>query len=523
MATITAGSSKTFTAQVDNSSFVVIAPGGSIGQVVDQNGNTQAIDPNGTRRTFGPLNELQSITVSMQIGNASVELNGWSGGIPITAETNSTGQTVLDDASRAVLSNSGISANGYKASLMADSRTADYHISGKRTQGRSWVAQANAYMGNTLDVVAEYANSGDRSDQYFAYANFAPMLTDGSHIAIIGYPFVNDISQAGGAGYTDVDGNAVTLANVQQIVMARHLDRVRQLLNAGKIVIVCTEPGATSLGSSAVGVVHSINAAMRQTYQGMLGVHLFDPVDQIWSRSTTATSISFKSGYSADGTHATTRQGSFVGLYAATDLFPRILTKRKSYGTDPLNSSAQLYPNAGYLTATGGTVQQMTGTDPIPANLLLRAAVNGLASYTASVTTAEDGTGNELTLNITSTGATTVRLDHTGSSVAGIPYTAAWVGGLDVEVVSSSGCRAYGAMQLFTNQGTEEGYILYAGDAADVWTANGKVAPARWQSDPTTPPAGSSSGLAPQYRLWIDFKSAGSIAIKVKNPTIYRI
>jgi len=105
MATITAGSSKTFTAQVDNSSFVVIAPGGSIGQVVDQNGNIQPIGPNGTRRTFGPLNDLQSITVSMQIGNASVELNGWSGGIPITAETNSTGQTVLDDASRAVFGN----------------------------------------------------------------------------------------------------------------------------------------------------------------------------------------------------------------------------------------------------------------------------------------------------------------------------------------------------------------------------------------------------------------------------------
>ncbi len=106
MATITAGSSKTFTAQVDNSSFVVIAPGGSIGQVVDQDGNIQPIGPNGTRRTFGPLNELQSITVSMQIGNADVELNGWSGGIPITAETNSSGQTVLDDASRDVLGNS---------------------------------------------------------------------------------------------------------------------------------------------------------------------------------------------------------------------------------------------------------------------------------------------------------------------------------------------------------------------------------------------------------------------------------
>ena len=103
MTAVTAGTRKTFTAQVDGSAFVVIAPGGAVGSVIDQNGNTQAIDPNGTRRTFGPLNELQSITVSMQIGNASVELNGWSGGIPITAETNASGQTLLDDASRAAL------------------------------------------------------------------------------------------------------------------------------------------------------------------------------------------------------------------------------------------------------------------------------------------------------------------------------------------------------------------------------------------------------------------------------------
>lgn len=104
MTAVTAGTSKTFTAQVDGSAFVVIAPGGAVGSVIDQNGNTQAIDPNGTRRTFGPLRELQSITVSMQIGNASVELNGWSGGMPITAETKSSGQTVLDDASRAAVS-----------------------------------------------------------------------------------------------------------------------------------------------------------------------------------------------------------------------------------------------------------------------------------------------------------------------------------------------------------------------------------------------------------------------------------
>lgn len=421
-----------------------------------------------------------------------------------------------------VVGNSSVNPVGYKTSLIADSRTADYRISGTRTQGRSWIAQANAFMGDTLEVIASYARSGYRSDQYFAESNFGPMLTDGARIAIIGYPFVNDINDAG-LGYTDEDGNVVTLANVQQIVMARHINRVNRLLAAGKVVIVCTEPGSTSLGAAAVAVVHSINQALRDAYQGMLGVHLFDPLSQIWSGATTNSVIVFKTGYSADGTHATTRQGAFIGQLAANELFSKILTVRKSYGNNPISSSAQLYPNAGYATATGGTVQQMTGTDAIPANLLLRAATAGLASYTATLATAEDGTGNELTLTVTSTGAVTVRLDHTGVSAAGVSYSTAWVGGLDVEVLSATGCRAYGAMQLFTNQGTEEGYALYAGDAADVWTADGKVPPARWQSDPATPPAGSSTGLAPQYRLWLDFKSAGSISIKVGNPTVYRL
>jgi len=169
MATITAGSSKTFTAQVDNSSFVVIAPGGSIGQVVDQNGNIQPIGPNGTRRTFGPLNELQSITVSMQIGNASVELNGWSGGIPITAETNSTGQTVLDDASRAALVSTGIVqrtpytgviasrcgvpgalASANKQLMCRSKHTAMDNITSMQLVFSNWYVKATATVGENL-------------------------------------------------------------------------------------------------------------------------------------------------------------------------------------------------------------------------------------------------------------------------------------------------------------------------------------------------------------------------------------
>lgn len=172
MTAVTAGTSKTFTAQVDGSAFVVIAPGGAVGSVIDQNGNTQAIDPNGTRRTFGPLRELQSITVSMQIGNASVELNGWSGGMPITAETKSSGQTVLDDASRAVAGNSGLYEGiGGTVLEIGDSLTDNGFFSGANGRGtvaQSICASAWAELGGPFKRFAAGGVSGENTEEILA-------------------------------------------------------------------------------------------------------------------------------------------------------------------------------------------------------------------------------------------------------------------------------------------------------------------------------------------------------------------
>lgn len=215
MATITAGSSKTFTAQVDNSSFVVIAPGGSIGQVVDQDGNIQPIGPNGTRRTFGPLNELQSITVSMQIGNASVELNGWSGGIPITAETNSTGQTVLDDASRAALSASGFSgasqlqraAQRYKAKHVVGSSRANgvgdsYMVgSGLTAGGTSFFNLLAADLGDKF----AFSNYGFGSRPMSAYVKANKNTGSGPASTSVLTPLIDDVT-FGVIGFNDVRG-----------------------------------------------------------------------------------------------------------------------------------------------------------------------------------------------------------------------------------------------------------------------------------------------------------------------------
>lgn len=410
---------------------------------------------------------------------------------------------------------------GYLTSVVGDSRTRDMYVTGARKQARSWIVWANAYMNQVMDFVGNYATSGYRSDQFLAESNFANLMNDGSNLVIIGYPAVNDISQAA-AGYVDVDGNAVTLTNVISLVLARMYDRVSRLVKAGKVVVVCTEPGATTMNAAQVAVTMNFNASLITMFQGMTGVKVFNPLTAIWARSTTVSAVAFNSGFSADGTHATARQGQVAGYYAATKFFSTFMVPRKRTGVDLRTSSAQLFPNAGYATLTGGTTSNMTGTDAIPGNVVIYASAASLASYTLTSAAADDGTGNEMNLTVTATGAVKVNFRHTGVPTTGLGYTDYFVAGADINVISASACRVYWETQIFTNQGTEDGYDLYAGDAADVWLVNGVTNPVRMQSDPTQPPAGSSTGLSIEARMVLDFKGAGSVNVKIKDPSVYR-
>lgn len=441
----------------------------------------------------------------------------------LPSQTNNGGKTLVSDGTnaswvRAVRAGTG---SNNRVSVIGDSRTRDLYVNTNRKNGRSWIAWANAYMQQSMRFVANYAQSGKRSDEYLAEAAFAPLLADASNMVIFGYPAVNDIGQAF-SGYTDTDGQSITLVNVVDKVLARIVDRVQRLVASGKTVIVCTEPGAISLAASQVACVHDLNTKIRSTFASMAGVSLFDPVELIWARSTTSSAIAFKTGYSTDGTHANASQGQFIGKYAADKFFPAILTQIKDYGVDLATSSAQLFPNAGYATLTGGTTGNMTGTDPVPANVVISATAASLASYTLTSTVAEDGTGNEITITVTASGAVSVRIAHQGISVAGMTYTDNFVGGVDVTTVSSSNCRVYWIMQVYTHQGTNDGYDLYAFDATDVWPPTGAVSEVRMQSDPTSAPSGATSGLAINGRLILDFKAAGSVVVKLKDPTVYR-
>lgn len=424
-------------------------------------------------------------------------------------------------ANRSAKSASGSSKRSItKLSVTGDSRTVDLYLTRRRKGGRSWPAWANAYMFQSMEFVACYAISSKRSDEFLAEANFVPLLTDGSTAVLIGYPAINDLSQAVG-GYTDVDGNVVTLANAVDLIIKRLRDRVARLVASGKDVGLALEPGGQGLAAGSVAAVHELNARMKAEFASAYRVYLYDPTPLIWDAGTTNAAIVFKPGFTVDNTHATSRQGQVVGKDAAVNFFPRFAIQRKSYGVDLRTSSAQLFPNAGYAALTGGTVANMTGSDPVPANVALSASAAGLASYTLTSAPTDDG-GNEITLNVTATGAVQVRVIHQGIPTAGLGYTDSYVSGLDVNVLSASGCRVYWETQIFTTQGTEDGFDLYGGDGADIWMVNGATGPLRMQSDPTQPPPGSSSGIAPSGRLILDFKAAGGCQVKFKDPTFYR-
>ena len=366
MATITAGSSKTFTAQVDNSSFVVIAPGGSIGQVVDQNGNIQPIGPNGTRRTFGPLNELQSITVSMQIGNASVELNGWSGGIPITAETNSTGQTVLDDASRAAAGNSGLYEGiGGTVLEIGDSLTDNGFFSeanGRGTTAQSICASAWAELGGPFKRFAAGGVSGENTEEILARVP-GLLSTWNPSVVVFGPNSVNDMDD----GFTSArtiaaDTTAINLALAYPSVQ--------------KVIIMTVHPTDASNLEVATSATRrkwyaEVNAHKRAKAAASGGRIMLIDFGSVVSK---ADGSGPQTNWSPDGTHM-----SYLGSAEASRLAVKPVVSKLKFASQwemPANSvdftnmagpiASQLQGDnasgaAGYLNSTGMTGQGPNG------------------------------------------------------------------------------------------------------------------------------------------------------------------
>ena len=172
-----------------------------------------------------------------------------------------TGLDVLDEGSRAVFVNSfGVSPT--KFSMIGDSRTADLWSGGGKSS-RNFFNWACAYYKQAPILVGNYGASGKRSDEYLTNGNFETALADGSGVLIFGYPAVNDIGTAF-TGYTDAFGNVVTLANAASVIVGNLARYWRKAVDAGKKVVVLTEPGSTVQVASQVAVMHEINALIKK-------------------------------------------------------------------------------------------------------------------------------------------------------------------------------------------------------------------------------------------------------------------
>jgi len=523
MTAVTAGTSKTFTAQVDGSAFVVIAPGGAVGSVIDQNGNTQAIDPNGTRRTFGPLRELQSITVSMQIGNASVELNGWSGGMPITAETNSSGQTVLDDASRAAI-NLSAQPNAFGFSMIGDSRTDDLFV-GTGTNSRNWFNQACAYYKQTPVLVGEYGVASKRSDEYLTNGNFELALADSAQFLIFGYPAVNDIGAAF-AGYTDTFGRAITLANVASMVADNIITYAKRAVAYGKKVIILTEPGSTTHVATQVAQVHEFNRILKTRVAEVPGAILYDPCPILWNPTSSSTLIGFRTNYSGDGTHAQQIAARAVGLDFATNVLPAVLPKvdtaPASTSDTVANGTNQLFRNPLFSTltggVTGGNITLSSGT--VPANVTISGSAAATLAVTITSASNAQGFGNDVTFAFTWASTVNARIDLT-TTVGDWNLTDQFESRIEMDIAAGSTAVGVHTETLVqTNAGTNDLWGLYSANSGPMSTAGDTGLVFRTRKGGVV--AGSVTKTAVQQRIQVTGTGAGACTITLRRPGIYR-
>lgn len=121
-------------------------------------------------------------------------------------------------------------------------------------RGTNWFVIANALAGQRYKIGLVQAVAGQRSDQYLAQSNIAPMLASNAGNFVIGYPAINDLTPLNGANYVNTNGYTVTPSNVANVVASNILTAVGQAVAKGKRVILLHEPGNPSISNSAIGV-----------------------------------------------------------------------------------------------------------------------------------------------------------------------------------------------------------------------------------------------------------------------------
>jgi hypothetical protein len=358
--------------------------------------------------------------------------------------------------------------------------------------------QANCRLGRRMRIVGHYAVSGLRSDEYITAANIdAGIATDAKYAMIFGV--VNDI-----AFNTSADPFTTVIKPACE-----------RLIAAGITPILFTDPGSTSLaGTTAARTALQRYNALCQQYaaqdRAFGQVLCFDLAGLVMNLATTT--IAFKTGYSADGTHYTINMAVIVGRAFAAFIGPLIpaLPARKVYGGETNALGLQLNANPAFLTTTGGSVGGMSGTAPSGVtNCLVETGIS------ATIGTAANADGsNDLTLAATATqaGRARVIMDLASGDNAGDLIDLK--GQIEIASGAVNLASAYLLASVQRNAATQDFAELYSITATDgVMPAD--VTETLDQNVPIVVAAGTRGFFS--VRLVLYFAGAGSASVKLRH------
>lgn len=422
--------------------------------------------------------------------------------------------------------------NPFKFDHIGDSRTANLTVGGQGgfgNGGSHWFHAANSLLGKRMRLGLNLGLSGFRSDEYLA-AGLSSALASDSGWLVFGFPVVNDMApnNAGSSTtypYTNLSGTSVTQANVAQVSFNNIKTAALQALAAGKNVIVCEEPGATGFTTAQMTSLLEFNNRLRAFARATPGVYLFSANPIIWNPTGSSTGITFKTGYSTDGTHYTALGAYNVGKAFAAfigPLLPYADNGQALLADTTANNPYQLIRNPLFNTTTGGTSSNLTlSSGTVPAGWALSASSAGLATVTITNPADPNGFGNGVQMAITTTGACTLAFECNAPANTDWNLTDTLAAGIDASVAAgSSNFAVFFQTQIATNNGTLDLWDMYP-----ITFGNGptEAYSYRLRSPDSGVKAGATSKTYVAARARMQFTAAGSGTVTWSRPTFDRI
>jgi hypothetical protein len=362
--------------------------------------------------------------------------------------------------------------------------------------GNHWITIFNDLIKQPLRVgcsqnVLTLGISGDRSDQYIQI-NGSAWLSSPAGWLIMGEPCVNDIGQASGTPYTNVNGVSVTISNVAAICAGNVQAAVSQAIGLGHKVFMVADPGSTSDTSAQVTATLEVNRRNRDFCTTTPGCYWFDYTASVWNPTNSATAFAFKANYSSDGTHLGT-----LGEWAAALAF------QTQFGS--------LFPsgNRGIcnIAETNSTSPLSSGAVAANWTLNLPSVVTATITYVADPA----GCGSDMQIALTATGSGTGYLQSNAQSAAASSLTDINQCTAEVQVASgSSNFSSYLIQQNVGNSAGQNTYDLYplVSGAYQNWPTT--AIDLKMQTYPSTFPSGNASVSYVLCRIYFQFSAAGS-------------